>query len=442
MNDTDWMLDTVTMPNRDWSLEQWLYYLEHRHQQAIQLRLVNPAQVATSLNLVAWSIPVITVAGTNGKGSTVAALSAIYQAAGYQVGRFTSPHLFRFNERIAINQKPISDDQLCDIFFRIELARGQIALTYFEMSLLAALLYFKEADLDLLILEVGVGGRLDATNIIDANLAIVTTVDLDHQDLLGPDKEAIGKEKAGIFRQGQPCIYADYSPPASVLAYAHQVQAKLLCLGLDYQFRIEDQHLHIQHAMDCRSLILPLPAIHPHAAVSAVIATLCLKLRLPVSEQDWVTGMRTVGIEGRQQWLPGDISLLCDVAHNPQAATALRHTIEKKLAAAQAVAPKTIHAVFSALKDKDICGLIKPLSPIVDQWHLAPLSGQRAADSDQLQLAFQDATGLQAQCYADPIQAIQAAIAHSKAGDWIVVYGSFLLVSAVMTAYKQGMIDG
>ena len=521
MNETTSALNVLAEPSEGWALEQWLYYLEHRHSQAIQLRLVNAAHVATVMNVLKWSIPVITVGGTNGKGSTVTALAAIYQAAGYRVGQFTSPHLFRFNERICINQQPITDEELCQLFARIETARAETSLTYFEMSLLAALLYFKEADLDVLILEVGMGGRLDATNIIDADLAIVTTVDLDHQDLLGADKEAIGAEKAGIFRKGHLCIYADFSPPSSLLRHAQSLETKMLCLGKDYQFHIADGQLHIQHpfqtdtletahnsdshvprlvrgiqfehdqcsqSLPCsgsldsadkprdvefqktkcqQTLVLPLPILHPHAAVSAVIASLCLQTRLPVSEKDWTTAMQTMRILGRQYWVPGEISFLYDVAHNPQAATALAQCIEHKLATTEQLSQKTpatpsviaswrrsnpvdlcdaaqghwphgkIHAVFSALKDKDVCGLIKPLSSIVEQWYPASLRGQRAASQEQLQKAFRDVLGEQPHCYEDPIQATQAAVAAAKPGDWIVVYGSFLLVGAVMTANGQ-----
>ena len=467
MNETTSALDVLAEASEGWALEQWLYYLEHRHSQAIQLRLVNAAHVATVMNVLKWSIPVITVGGTNGKGSTVTALAAIYQAAGYRVGQFTSPHLFRFNERICINQQPITDEELCQLFARIETARAETSLTYFEMSLLAALLYFKEADLDVLILEVGMGGRLDATNIIDADLAIVTTVDLDHQDLLGADKEAIGAEKAGIFRKGHLCIYADFSPPSSLLRHAQSLETKMLCLGKDYQFHIADGQLHIQHPFQTDTLVLPLPTLHPHAAVSAVIASLCLQTRLPVSEKDWTTAMQTMRILGRQYWVPGEIYFLYDVAHNPQAATALAQCIEHKLATTEQLSQKTpatpsviasrrrsnpvalgdaaqghwpqgkIHAVFSALKDKDVYGLIKPLSSIVEQWYPASLRGQRAASQEQLQKAFRDVLGEQPHCYEDPIQATQAAVAAAKPGDWIVVYGSFLLVGAVMTANGQ-----
>lgn len=408
-----------------WNLQQWLDYLEHRHTPEVQLRLVNARTVAAVMNILNWTIPVITVAGTNGKGSTVAALSAIYQAAGYRVGQFTSPHLVSFNERICINQHSIADDELSALFMNIEHGRQATPLTYFEMSLLAALLYFKRSELDVIILEVGVGGRLDATNIIDSDLAIITTVDLDHQDYLGHDKETIGYEKAGILRPHRPCIYADSSPPSTVCAHAQSLEAELQCLGKDYQYRIVGDCIHIDQAYQS-TIILPVPQLHPHAAVAAVMASLCLQSSLPVQERDWIKGMQTMAIRGRQQWIQGDISYLYDVAHNPQAVSLLAHRL--------ADFPRTgkIHAIFSALKDKDICGLIRPLRPFVVQWYPACLKGKRATDATSLLDAFEDVLGFRPISYADPILASRAALEFAKPGDLILVYGSFILVGAVM----------
>lgn len=409
------------------TLEQWLDYLEHRYHHEIQLGRDNIASVAKAMHVLKWSIPVITVAGTNGKGSTVAALSAIYQAAGYKFGQFTSPHLFRFNERICINEHPISDEALCRLFCRIDIARGDTPLSFFEMSFMAALLYFQDADLDLLILEVGLGGRLDATNIIDADLAIITTIDLDHQEYLGTDREAIGKEKAGILRAHQPCIYADSSPPKSVKTQAQALEVSLYCLGMDYHYHVADDALSIQQSFQ-NSIVLPLPALNRNAAVAAVMGSLCLRARLPITENAWIKAMQTVHITGRQQRFPGAISFLYDVAHNPQAATALAQCLRQKPPSG------TVHAVFSALKDKDICGLIKPLSSIVGQWYPACLKGKRASSQAQLLMAFANTIALQPLCYSDPIQAVQAAIAAAKPGDLILIYGSFLLVGTVMEA--------
>lgn len=414
--------------NENWTLAEWLDYLENRHSVEVQLRLVNVHCVAKIMAVQAWDIPVITVAGTNGKGSTVAALSAIYQSAGYRVGQFTSPHVLHFNERICINQQPIADASLCQLFHQIEMARGDTGLTYFEMSFLAALLYFKQADLDLMILEVGVGGRLDATNCIDADLAIITTVDLDHQDYLGPDKESIGAEKAGILRTGQCFIYADIDPPQSVMAKALALKTDTYCLGKTYQYCVRDGLLYIQQSFH-ETIALPVPHLHANAAVAAVMASLCLQTRLPVSEKDWINAMHSKRIMGRQQHLPGDISFVYDVAHNPQAVTALVQYLREN------PAKGTLHAVFSALKDKDICGLIKPLSSIVGQWYPVCLTGKRASSQEQLLAAFGAALDRVPHCYPDPLQATAAAVAAAKTGDLIVVYGSFILVGAVMAAY-------
>jgi dihydrofolate synthase/folylpolyglutamate synthase len=411
----------------DWSLSEWLVKLERRYPQEIKLRLVNARQVAEQLSILKWSIPVITVAGTNGKGSTVAALSAIYQAAGYRVGQFTSPHLFRFNERICINNHPIDDVKLCQLFQYLDSERKDTALTFFEMAFLAALLYFKEAKLDVIILEVGMGGRLDATNIIDADLAIITTIDLDHQAFLGADKETIGKEKAGILRQYQPFIYADFTPPLSIIAQAQALETEMYTLGADYRYEIKGQQLILQHPFQIEPLRLPLPTLHPHAAAAAIMASLCLQTLLPVSERDWAMGMRSMSITGRQQWIKDNVNWIYDVAHNPQAVNALKSLLETHLPF-----QGKIHAVFSALKDKDICGLIKPLSTIVDYWYPACLTGQRASSQEQLLTAFHDALTMQPLCYSDPIQATQAALAAAKSEDIILVYGSFWLVGEIM----------
>ena len=417
--------------NDNWTVTQWLDFIEHRHKELIHLRLENARQVAQNLSVLNPSIPVITVAGTNGKGSTVVALSAIYQAAGYQVGAFTSPHLLQFNERICINQQPISDSDLCYLFQKVEAGRGNIALTYFEVSLLVALVYFQEQKVDVLILEVGMGGRLDATNIIDADLAIITTIDLDHQDFLGHDKETIGKEKAGILRDNQLFIYADLNPPQSILDSAKKLHTKTYRLGQDYHYENRESFLFDSSLLP-KPLNLSLPNLHPNAAAAAIMASICLQARLPVKEQHWDHAMQRVRIAARQQWFLDSISFVYDVAHNPQAALALAQSIQNKSFKGH------IHAVFSALQDKDICGLIRPLSPFVKQWYPAVLQSPRASSSEQLVAAFNSELTISPHCYADPIQATQAAVAAAQEGDLIVVYGSFVLVGAVMQMYVKG----
>ncbi len=411
------------------SLKEWLDYLEKRHTQEVQLRLVNPQRVAHTMDVAIWSIPVITVGGTNGKGSTVAALSAIYSAAGYRVGQFTSPHLLTFNERISINDTPISDQDLCEAFAMVEHQRHQIPLTYFEVTFLAALWYFKRSSLDVLILEVGLGGRLDATNIIDADLAIITTVDLDHQDYLGPDVETIGFEKAGILRPHQRFIYGDFDPPSTVIERAHVLETRMDCLGQTYQYHCQGTQLHVTFAPKTMPIIVPVPNIHLNAAAAAIVATERLQSRLPIKPEAWIQAMLRVRIRGRRQWIKSDpVTVLLDVAHNPQAVRLLAQTLQQYQPSGQ------VHAVFSALQNKDICGLITPLRNIIDQWYLTSLTGKRAMPLAALQVIFTDVFAYRPACYLEPEQAYAAAVATALPGDVIVVFGSFLLVEAVMKA--------
>jgi len=412
-------------PYGDWVLSEWLEFLENRHQQEIQLRLANAQDVAERLNLLDLRVPVITVAGTNGKGSTVAALVAIYKAAGYRVGSYTSPHLLHFNERICVNQEPINDVALCNLLIRIEEARAETSLTYFEAVTLAGLLYFSESALDVIILEVGLGGRLDATNMIDADLAIITTVDLDHQHYLGPDKESIGYEKAGIMRPNTHCVYADESPPMSVLAHATAINATMYCLGVDYSLHADHNALQISQR-DGTSITVPLPNLNQKAAAAAIVASSLLTDKLPVNQQNWVSAMQHVHIPGRQQWVHGDVVVLYDVAHNPQAALLLADLVRQHR-------PKgAIHAIFSGLQDKDLGGVIRPMLPLVDHWYPALLSGKRAAGEQLLKAVFAAELGYSPTCFQDPLAAYDQVMQCAKEGDLIVIYGSFLLVSAIM----------
>ena len=417
------------MMSSDLSLADWLRLLENRHSQEIQLGLERVKRVAEGLGLHNTDVPVITVAGTNGKGSTVASLEAIYRAAGYRVASYTSPHLLVFNERICINQQPITDAHLCAAFDYIEQGRGSVHLTYFETVTLAALWYFKQCKLDLIILEVGMGGRLDATNIIDADLAIITTVDLDHQAYLGDTKELIGHEKAGILRKNRPVIYADNSPPASVVASAQLLNAPLYCLDVDYSFHTTPTGLHVR-CPSGEQLNLPLPRINLKAAVAAIIATTCMQSVLPVTSAHCSEAMRTVFIKGRQQVIFNQVTTVLDVAHNPQAALLLADFMQRMKPQGK------VHAVFSALQDKDLCGLIKPMHACVDFWYPAVLSGKRAATELLILAAFRaanDAIPVPV-CFNNPLAAYQEAMHRAKPGDVIVVYGSFFMVSAIMAA--------
>ena len=423
-----------TMTESHLSLNEWLYLLENRHQQEIQLGLTRVKAVAERLSLCKPDCVVITVAGTNGKGSTVAALNAIYSAAGYRVGTYTSPHLLVFNERICVNHQPISDEALCAAFAILEQARGDIHLTYFEMTTLAALYYFKQSVLDVVILEVGMGGRLDATNIIDADLAIITTIDLDHQEQLGETIEAIGFEKAGILRANQPFIYADSTPPNSITEHARALTTQMQCLGVDYSFKTTLNKLQVLRK-NGETTHLPLPNINKKAAASAVVASDILLDKLCVNNALLALAMQSVVLHGRQQVVRGVVTTVFDVAHNPQSVSLLAEFIK-------GYQPRgKVHAVFSGLKDKDLCGLISPMYSFVDFWYLATLTGKRAASEAMLLAAFHAETGSIAPCFSHPVMAYRAAMQQADPGDLIVIYGSFLMVSAVMAAKQTGQED-
>ncbi len=417
------------------SLDQWLTLLENRHADEVQLGLQRVRAVASRLSLCdLGSCVVITVAGTNGKGSTVASLEAIYVAAGFRVGSYTSPHLFQFNERIRVNKQCISDESLTHAFGLLEMTRGDIHLTYFEMTTLAALYHFKQSNLDVVILEVGMGGRLDATNIIDADLAIITTIDLDHQAYLGNTVEAIGYEKAGILRPHQLFIYADENPPMSVLEQAALLNTRTYVLGREYFFTKTPDNICILRE-NKPLLTLPRPDINPKAVAAAIMASELIVDKLALNSSQYALAMQTISLFGRQQIMSGPVARLFDVAHNPQAVSLLAKRISGHLLTGK------VHAVFSALKDKDLCGLIRPMLSLVDHWYLGVLSGKRAASPLALFEGFPEDDKTKVSCFDNPVLAYEAAMTQAKLGDIIVVYGSFLTVSAIMLAEQMDRED-
>ncbi|MDR3441402.1 MAG: bifunctional tetrahydrofolate synthase/dihydrofolate synthase [Legionella sp.] len=418
----------MATPYREWVLNDWLTDLETRNTKEIQLGLDRIRAVAEQMQLQKPECKVITVAGTNGKGSTVGALEQIYHTAGYKVGTYTSPHLIQFNERIRVNLTPITDSDLCQIFCLIEEARGQTVLTYFEMVTLAALWYFKKKSLDIIIMEVGLGGRLDATNIIDADLSIITTIDFDHQDFLGNTLEEIAYEKAGILRKEKPFIYADLNPPASILSEASQHNAPAYLLGNEFSIAAQESFWSLDFGCRCISG-LPKPKIQLKSAAAAITASLILEPYLPVSEAQLHHALRQIFIPGRLQFQEGDVRILYDVSHNPQSVLLLADTLR------QLPVNTKIHAVFSALKDKDIVGLILPLKDCIDCWYPAQLDGKRAASANFLLSCFQDAEISVDICYDSPLIAFETALNQAQPGELIVVFGSFFTVSHVM-AFK------
>lgn len=407
-------------------LTEWLYYLENRYTEEIQLGLMRMVQVAQILHLLKPQATVITVAGTNGKGSTVAALESIYRAANYQVGTYTSPHLLLFNERICVNQQAITDQQLCEAFCVIEKARGSIPLTYFEMTTLAALWHFKQFVLDLIILEVGMGGRLDATNIIDADLAIITSIDLDHQAYLGETLEAIGFEKAGILRKHKPFIFADKNPPHALLDRAAALHSPPYLCGKEYRYQLVDDCLYFTFADQLTEL--PSPQLHLNAVAAAVMASICLGALLPVCHEHLSIGIKNGFLPGRlQQVHHSGQATLFDVSHNPQAVLHLAQFIRERRSQYN-----KIHIVFSALKDKDIPGLVLPLLNLVDSWYLGLLDNKRAAPIEYLFCTISDICNQISLCYNSPALAYAEACAQASSDDLIVVYGSFFTVADVM----------
>ncbi len=417
------------------NLDEWLSHLETAHPVGIDMGLARITRVKESLGLK-FPCPVITVGGTNGKGSTCAFLESILLAAGYQVACHTSPHLLRFNERARINGADVSDAQLLNAFERVERARCQLSdpptLTYFEFTTLAIMDLFADAAVDAVILEVGMGGRLDAVNIVDADCAIVTSIDLDHMAYLGNTREAIAFEKAGIFRAQAIAICGDPIPPASLINHAKEIGADLWLMGKDYSFT-GDQQQWGWSGRGKRFSGLGYPALRGANQLlnaSAVIAALiALHDRLPVSAQDIRNGLALVELPGRFQVLPGRPTVVLDVAHNPHAAATLAQSIE-----AMAYHPYT-YAVFGAMADKDIEGVLQPMLDIVDYWYCTDLPTPRAASADDLAKRLQ-VLNKEALVFPNPGDAYQAALDKAGEGDRIIVFGSFYTVAGVM-AYRN-----
>ncbi|MFN2308423.1 MAG: bifunctional tetrahydrofolate synthase/dihydrofolate synthase [Gammaproteobacteria bacterium] len=410
------------------TLDAWLAWQETLHPKPVDLGLARVAAVAARLGLLAPAATVITVAGTNGKGSSVALLEAILAAAGRRVGAYTSPHLWRYNERIRLDRRPVDDAALIAAFARIDAARGDISLSYFEFGTLAALDIFARADLDVAVLEVGLGGRLDAVNILDADCALVTGIGIDHVDWLGPDREAIGREKAGIFRPGRPAICADPQPPASVREAARALAADLYVLGEHFGHRSSSAGWD-WWGPDAGLADLPRPAL-PGAfqldnAAGVLMALHSLGARLPLTREAIAAGLRGVRLAGRFSVIPGTVERIFDVAHNPHAAAALAATLAAR------PCPGRSLAVCALLADKDAAGVAAALASQVDVWYLAGLDGERAQSADALAQRMGLPPG-HVRRHPDPSAAYAAACADARSGDRIVVFGSFRVIAELL----------
>jgi dihydrofolate synthase/folylpolyglutamate synthase len=412
----------------------WLAHLESLHprgQAGIELGLERVRAVARRLGQN-QTCPVITVGGTNGKGSVCAMLERILLSAGYRVGLYTSPHLLCYNERVRVNGRSVDDAALCAAFARVEEKRGDVALTYFEFGTLAAWEVFSAAHLDAVILEVGLGGRLDATNLHDADCAVVTTVALDHMEYLGDTRVAIGREKAGICRTGRPLICGDADPPASVAETCRAAGADFRRIGHDFGYLRQEGQWQYWNRTGRQIGGLAFPALrgmYQLANASCALAALdALSDRLPVAAQDIRRGLAEVEVAGRCQVLPGRPQIVLDVAHNPQAAAALANSIGDMGFA------KRTWAVFGMMADKDIDGVVAALAPRVDDWLVCGLPGPRAAGAARLaEVVAKVGAGKAAACFASPAQAFAHAQENAEADDRILAFGSFLTVADVMS---------
>lgn len=410
------------------SLAEWLAWLEGQQRGAILLGLDRVRRVAEGMGLHP-AFPVFTVAGTNGKGSTCAMLGAVLRAAGFRVGSYYSPHLLRYNERVRVDGEEASDADLVAGFAAVEAARGEEALTYFEFATLAAMWHFMRVGVDCAVLEVGLGGRLDAVNVWDADCAIVTSIGLDHTEYLGDTRAAIAHEKAGVYRGGRPAICVDPDPPATLLDHAGAIGARLLCLGRDFGFARQERQWFFD-GVGIRLSGLPLPALvgeHQVQNAAGVIAALAaMRERLPVSAGAIREGLMHVSLAGRFQVLPGRPMVILDVAHNPHAARILARNL-------RAIPPGgRTHAIFSILSDKDAAGTVRELGDLIDVWWVAGLPGPRGRAPADLAAEVAAAAPGRVETAATPVDAWRRLRGGLGENDRVVVFGSFLTVAEVL----------
>lgn len=423
----------MNKPTLTSSLDTWLDYLEQLHPKSIDMGLERVKTVAQRMNIALKTS--IIVGGTNGKGSTCTMLNSIYQAAGYQTGLYTSPHLNRYNERIVLNGQECEDSLIVQAFVQIEQARQEISLSYFEFSTLAALWIFSQAQVDVAILEVGLGGRLDAVNLIDADCSIITSVAIDHQAYLGTTREQIAWDKAHIYRTGHVAICADPEPPQTLIDYAQEIGADLWLFGRDFNYSGDKQ----QWAFACRNQrrnALPWPALrganqllNASAALAAVEA---LRSRLPVQLQAVKEGLLRLPLAGRFQIVPGQPTVILDVAHNPHATATLAHNLDN-----MSYHPYT-YAVVGMLSDKDSEESLKYFGDRIDYWYCASLTGERGRSAKDLATTLSKLYPVNkdgfpvVECFDSPEQAFEQAQKNASKDDRIVVFGSFLTVGAIL----------
>ena len=424
------------------TLEDWLAHCERLHPRTVERPLEAVRALLQRLD-IRFEAPVITVAGTNGKGSTCAMLEAIALQAGYRVGQYTKPHLVHFEERCRVSGRPVAAAELLPHFQAVETARleaGALAVSWFAFTTLVILRALSQQPLDLVILEVGLGGRLDPVNLVDPDCSIITSIDLDHMELLGPDREAIGWEKAHVMRAGRPAVVSDPVPPHSVIAFGEALGADLWLVGRDFN-HAGDRQQWSWSGRGRRYNALGYPALRGANqllnAAGVLAAFEALRSRLPITAQAVRNGLALVELPGRFQIVPGQPTLVLDVAHNAQSVATLAVNLDQ-----MGFHPRT-HAVFGAMRDKDIPALLARMAPLVDAWHFCSLASARAATADELLAAWQSCPpgprgpGVSpptATTHATPPEALAAAMAQADPADRIVVFGSFHTVGAVLKA--------
>ena len=403
------------------SLDEWLGYVEKVHSKTWDLGLARVNRVAEELGVMLQSSRVAIVAGTNGKGSTCEYMEQFCIEAGLSVGKSTSPHLLRFNERIQVNGSPVSDDVIAEAFESIETARRNISLTYFEFAVLASALIFNRSDLDIWILEVGLGGRLDAMNIFSRDISVITQIALDHQAWLGNSREEIALEKAAIMRSGIPCVVADPDPPSTLMQYASTLGITPFLIGKDFGFEDGKIHIHGREIFD-----LPVPQLPKNSAVAALQAVSCLGVEL--SDPQILDVIRRTRLTGRLQWFDTKPKVLCDVAHNPAAAVYLRDYLKTYFNSVE-TKPR-VHAVVGMYSDKELSKVINTLSPAVHRWYFTDMDDARAATAKDLQWVLGDRSN------TETCGNISTAFGKAKRdlniNDLIVVFGSFPVVAGVL----------
>ena len=408
------------------SLADWLDWQEGLHFTAIDLGLGRVRRVAEKMGLLKPDFAVVSVAGTNGKGSSVTMLEMILGRSGYKTGKYTSPHLLRYNERICLDGKSVEDELICAAFDRVDRARGDVSLTYFEFGTLAALDIFQGAGVDIAILEVGLGGRLDAVNILDADACLVTSIHIDHENWLGSDRESIGAEKAGIFRPGTAAVCSDPNPPESIISHARAIGADLQLLGPDYQFTTNESNWS-WHSGDSEYTGLERPSIYDECQTQNAAGVLKLldtiKQRFPLNEDAITTTFQDFRLEGRFQVIPSVVPYVLDVAHNCESSTMLAENLRKLPATG------TTHCILGMLRDKNHQPVFRALSSVVDSWHLVDLDSERAesaANLEKVLISFDSSADIQIQ--KNVVSALKYLEGHASPGDRIVITGSFLTV--------------